>query len=270
MTAKKLESYLVATDAHATSLDTYLKCPAEAFLLYVCDAYDAFHHCENKFTKKANNGYNKDSEDSLRIISCSTLGSLMGHFETYQKSLLAGLIELSSLFPEFDADAFTKHFGKHCGGDISIQVSRALSLRGANTKIGYVIADSLAGWHNPKRVNAFFKALKVKKDVLTADQVSDLEVLWQLRHSIVHTGAWLSVPDSQKVKRLSKFGDRPIVFEHAFINAVCRNMHRIVKHANTILLGDCSHLLGPNPPQAASQALSDFLAVKSPKNVWLS
>lgn len=269
MADKRLERYLVGTTAHATSLDAYLKCPAEAFLLYVCDAYDAFHHCENKFTRKANGEFNKDSEDSLRILSCSTLGSLMGHFETYQKSLLAGLVEISALFPDFDADAFTKHFGKHCGGDISIQANRVLSLRGAKTQIGYVIADALSGWHNPRRVTAFFKALGVKKDVFTSDQTSDLEVLWQLRHSVVHTGAWLSIPDSQKIKRLSSYGNKPIVFEHAFINAICRKLHKIAKYANTTLLAECTPMLGHAPHASSTKTLSDFLAVKSPKNVWL-
>lgn len=269
MPEKKLENYLLNATAHSTSLNAYMRCPAEAFLLYVCDAYDAFHHCENKFTKIAGGKYNKDSSDSLHLISCATLGSLMGHFETYQKSLLAGLIEISSLFPNFDAAGFTKHFGKHCGGDISIQVDRLLSLRGASTQIGYVIADSLSGWHNPKRVMAFFKSIEVKREVFTPDQVSDLEVLWQLRHSVVHTGAWLSVPDSQKVKRLKSHGDKPIVFEHSFINAVARKLHKIVKHANSTLLTECTTLLGPTPSAANLRVLTDFLAIKSPKKVWL-
>ncbi len=270
MTAKKLETYLIDTSSHSTSLEAYLKCPAEAFLLYVCDAHDAFHHCENKFTKKADGKYNKDSEDSLRIISCSILGSIMGHFETYQKSLLAGLIEISSCFPKFDAEVFIKYFGKHCGGDISIEVGRALSLRGADAKIGYLIADSLSGWHNAKRVGSFFKALDIKKDVYTADVVSDIEVLWQLRHSVVHTGAWLSAPDAQKVKRLRKFGNKPIVFDHRFVNAICRRFHKIVKHANKILLEEGTALLGANPPASSVNGLSTFLAVRSPKNVWLT
>jgi len=269
MPEKKLEKYLVNAPAHKTSLDAYLRCPAEAFLLYVCDAYDAFHNCENKFTKVASGGYNKDSEDSLRHISCAILGSLMGHFETYQKSLLAGLIDLSAVFPDFDAENFMKHFSKYCGGDISIQVGRLLSLRGANAQVGFVIADSLSGWHNPTRVNSFFKSLSIKRDVFTPDQISDLEVLWQLRHSVVHTGAWLSLPDSQKVKRLRKFGNEPIVFEHTFINAICRKFHAIVKQANGALQSDATPLLGANPKSQDSAKLTDFLCVKSPKKVWL-
>ena len=103
---KKFEKYLIETVAHKTSLSSYAEAPANAFLLYTCDAYDAFQHCQNKFTKKGNGDFNKDSEDSLRHISCAILGSLMGHFETYQKSLLAGLIDFSANFPLFIQRAF--------------------------------------------------------------------------------------------------------------------------------------------------------------------
>jgi hypothetical protein len=269
MSDKKLEKYLSNATAHQTSLDAYLQCPAETFLLYVCDAYDAFHHCEAKFTKKANGDYNSDSEDSLRLISCALLGSLMGHFETYQKTLLAGLIDTSSNFPDFDAEAFTKHFSKHCGGDISIQVGRLLSLRGASTQVGYVISDSLNGWHDPKRVAAFFKSMAIKKDIFTADHASDLEVLWQLRHSVVHTGAWLSLPDSQKVKRLSAHGNKPIVFNHPFVNATCRRFHKIVKHVNETILQECKPMLGTHASPAGSARLTELLSLKSPKTDWL-
>lgn len=269
-TEKRLEDYLVDAAVHSTSLDSYAANPAGTFLIYVCDAYDAFHHCENKFTKKKDGDYNKDSNDSLRHLSCAIVGALMGHFETYQKALFSGLVELSAHFPKFDAGEFTKYFAKNCGGDINVQVGRLLALRGANTQVGYVIADSLNGWHNPSRVNSFFKALGIKKDAFTKDQISDLEVLWQLRHSIVHTGAWLSLPDSQKVSRLNDWGNKPIVLEHAFVNALCRKLHKIVGRTGLVLLAEGTALLGSNPDIHVAANLKAFLKVSSPKKVWLS
>ncbi|WAJ36307.1 hypothetical protein OU800_17035 [Pseudomonas sp. GOM7] len=269
VTEKKFEKYLIETVAHKTSLNSYAEAPANAFLLYTCDAYDAFQHCQNKFTKKGNGDFNKDSEDSLRHISCAILGSLMGHFETYQKSLLAGLIDFSANFPSFDSESFLKHFSKHCGGSISIPVDRLLSFRTTSAQVGYVVSDSLNGWHNPSKVNSFFKSLEIKKDIFTPSQIEDLEVLWQLRHSIVHTGAWLSMPDSQKIKRLNGYGNKPIIFEHTFINALCRKLHQIVKHANTTLLSECTSLLGAKPTQESIEGLTNFLEVTSPKKVWL-
>lgn len=266
---KPLESYLVASYAHTTSLTAYTNCPAEAFLTYVCDAFDSFTHCLNKFTKKNDGSYNKDSEDSLRHISCAILGTLMGHFETFEKSLFAGLVERSNHFSEFTPEKFLKHFDKNCGGEISISVSRLLAFRGIQASVGFVIADSLKGWHNPSGVNSFFKAFGIQQNLFSNGEISDLTVLWQLRHSIVHTGAWLTLPDSQKVKRLINYGDKPIVFDTQFINAVCRRLHKIVKAANGRLLTDCTTLLGTSPPSSVTQDFNAFLAVKSPKNNWL-
>jgi hypothetical protein len=94
-------------------------------------------------------------------------------------------------------------------------------------------------------------------------------VLWQIRHSIVHTGAWLTLPDAQKVKRLKPYGGKPLVFEDSFINAVSRRFHRIVRDANGRLLADCKTLLTTNAPGHAVKNIDTFLAVKSPKQVWL-
>lgn len=267
--SKSLESYLVNTAAHKTSLSAYEACPAETFLTYVCDAYDSYAHCLNKFTKKADGTYNKDSEDSLRHIACAILGTTMGHFETYQRFLFSGILERSTNFPEFDVEKFLKHFDKYCGGEVFVSPGRLLAFRELDAPVGFVFADSLSGWHNPRRVNAFFKALGITQDVFSAAEISDLEVLWQLRHTVVHTGAWLTVPDAKKVKRLSSWQNRPIVFESTFVNAMSRRLHKLVKAANARVLADCVKLLGSTPTADVMQSLNEFLAVKSPKNVWL-
>lgn len=266
---KTLESYLINAPAHKTSLSIYGTCPAEAFLVFVCDAYDSYTHCLNKFTKKGDGTYNKDSEDSLRHIACAILGTTMGHFETYQRSLFSGILERSTSFPSFDVVKFLKHFDKYCGGEVTISTGRLLAFRELNAPVGFVFADSLTGWHNPKRVNAFFKAFGVAQDVFSNAEVGDLEVLWQLRHSVVHTGAWLTVPDAKKVKRLSAWQDKPIVLDPSFVNAMSRRLHKLVKAANARLLADCTTLLGPAPDPATTKSLADFLLVKSPKNAWL-
>ncbi len=142
----------------------------------------------------------KDSEGSLRQISLAILGTLMGHFETFEKALFAGLVERSVLFPTFDLDKFLKHFDKHAGGDVIIAPTRLLAFRATSAPVGFIIADSLTAWHNPARVNSFFKAFGVQKDFFGTQEVSDLEVLWQLRHSIVHTGAWLNTARCTKGK----------------------------------------------------------------------
>jgi len=265
---KPLEKYLLDGLAHKTSMDSYMKCPAEAFLVYLCDAYDAYAHCLNKFTKKGDGSYNKDSEASLRHIACAILGTAMGHFETYQKSLFAGLIERSGSFSSFDVERFLKQVDQR-NGEVVVSPTRLLAFRTLSAPVGLVLADSLGSWHNPSRVNSYFHALGVKQDMFSKVEIEDLRVLWQLRHSIVHTGAWITIPDANKVKRLSKFADKPIIFETIFVNAFCRRFHRIVKSTNGRLLHDCVAELGPTPDTAVKSDLTQFLGVKSPKGSWL-
>lgn len=267
---KTLESYLIdaPASAHKTSLNAYLNCPASTLLTYICDAHDSFFHCKNKFTKLKSGKYNKDSEDSLHYISCAILGTVMGYFETYQKTLFAGLVEMSSIFPGFAPDKFLENFKKN-NIEISIPVIRLLAFRTLNAPVGLVLAEALSGWHNPGKVNTFFKIIGCKQDLFSPDDVSDIEVLWQLRHSIVHTGAWLTLPDAQKVKRLSRFGDKPIVFDHAFIDGMARRMHIIIREANKRILASCTTMLGSAPDAASIDKLQNFLAVNSPKNTWI-
>lgn len=246
----------------------YMTCPAQAFLLYLCDAHDAFVQCLDKFTKRTDGSYHKDSEDSLRHISSAILGTAMGHFETCQKTLFAGLIERSGSFQSFDVERFLKHVDQR-NGEIVVSPSKLMAFRTLSAPVGLVLADSLSSWHNPSKVNSYFKALGVKQDLFSKAEIEDLNVLWQLRHSIVHTGAWLTIPDASKVKRLSKFADKPIVFGPMFVNAFSRRFHRIVKSSNARLLHDCLAELGATPAAKTKKDLEDFLAVNSPKTTWL-
>lgn len=265
---KPLEKYLLDVSAHKTSMSAYAKCPAHAFLLYLCDANDAYAHCLNKFTKKADGNYNKDSEDSLRYIACAILGTAMGHFETYQKSLFAGLVERSASFPAFEVDRFLKQLASR-DGDVTISPIRLMAFRELNAPVGMVLADSIGSWHNPAKVNQYFKALGIRQDAFSNTETDDLRVLWQLRHSVVHTGAWLTSPDAAKVRRLAAFADKPIVLGPMFVNALARRFHRVVKAANTRLLKDAVSELGSNPLPADLTDMKDFLAIKSPKPSWL-
>jgi len=265
---KAFESYLKSAPGHKTSMAAYTACPAQAFLLYLCDAYDAYTHCLNKFTKKADGSYNKDSEDSLRHIACAILATSMGHFETYQKSIFAGLVERSGALQSFDLGKFLKQADQR-NGQITISPERLLAFRTLAAPVGLVLADSLGAWHSPSRVNGYIKALGLKQDMFTRAEIEDLQVLWQLRHSIVHTGAWLTRPDASKVKRLSTFAERPIVFGDMFVNAMARRFHRIVKCANGRLLADAIADLGPAPAATLKTDFTTFLAVASPKSTWL-
>jgi hypothetical protein len=268
---KKFAEYLVeSATEHKTAMDSYVECPARTFLSYVCDAHDAFVHCEHKFTKKLDGTYNKDSEESLRHISCALLGTIMGHFETFQKTVFAGLVERTGLLPKFDIDEFFRSLKRTTERELVISPARLMAFRKLNAPVGLVLADSLNGWHDPARVVTYMKAILPTSDCFDSRALGDLRVLWQLRHSIVHTGAWLTFPDAQKVQSLASWGGKPIIFEHTFVNAVARRLHFIVKGCNESLRDAASHALGRSPPEGVAANFSEFLEVSSPKAVWLS
>lgn len=110
----------------------------------------------------------------------------------------------------------------------------------------------------------------IKQEIFSNDDIKMLDLLWQLRHSVVHTAAWLTLPDSQKVKQLHGKGDRVIAFEHTFIYALSRRFHKLVKAANARLKVGFIPLLGATPPKEVLDDLDAFLLVKSPKQVWLN
>jgi hypothetical protein len=269
--ANKIEDYLTDADWHKTSLDDYLNCPANTFLIYVCDAYDAFNQCQLKFTKlKDGKTFNKDSRDSLQHISSALVATIMGHFETYQKSLFAGLVDRSATFEKFEIAQFLKSLKDSLGGkEVQINSERMLSLRGAPAQIGYVVADSIGGWHDPNKVNAYFRSFGFLKNVFSNDTLSDILVFWQLRHSIVHTGAWLTKPDAQKVPRLATMADKPIIFDPTMINWFCRKMHQIVRVTNDTLLAEAKKAQGMSPLKADAKNLEKFLTAVSSKTGWM-
>ena len=269
--ANRIEDYFVDVDWHPTSLDDYLKCPATTFLVYVNDAHDAFQHCKNKFTKlKDGKSYHKDSGESLQHISSALFATIMGHFETYQKSLFAGLVDRSTLFADFQITEFLKSL-KKTNGDRELQIDtlRMLAWRGSPAQIGYVVADSVSGWQTPSRVNANFQAFGFKRQIITSNFLEELLVFWQLRHSIVHTGAWLTKPDAQKVQSLMDFADKPIIFNPAMINWFCRKMHQVVCSINSALLDQAKAALTENNSKNHSKELEKFLGVTSSKLQWL-
>ena len=264
---KALVSYLAKSDSHKTSLDAYLECPASIFLTHVCDARDAYVHCKNKFTKKADGTYNKNSNDSLRHISCSILATMMGHFETYEKCLFAGLFELTRFLPNFKLQEFISKIEK--SNEVAISAVRLAAYRGIDAPVGLVIADSLNGWHSPTKVNYYFSAFGINQEFFSNKSINEISVVWQLRHSVVHTGAWLTRPDAQKVPALSKLGDRPIVFEHTFIEALSKRFHKIVAASNGRLETEFMTLLGSGAPGKAIKDTERFLKVSSPTPTWL-
>ncbi|MGH9161551.1 MAG: hypothetical protein ACRD2X_16410 [Vicinamibacteraceae bacterium] len=118
-------------------------------------------------------------------------------------------------------------------------------------------------------MNDHFKAVVPDLQFLSGAETEQLIVLWQLRHSIVHTGNWLTHADAQKVGTLAKLADRPILLSDTFVEAVARRLHGIVGRTTKALearvLGKALGLQGDE-----RKALESLFEVESPRVSWLT
>lgn len=265
--SKEFEQYLCDATAAHVSNDDYLLSPASTFLKYTIEAKSAIDLCIRKFPKNQNGDYSSDSLDSLQHLEAAILPSIMGHFETYQKSLFAGMFDLTVYKSNFKIDPFIKKLNE---GNVIIDVGRLSAYRNIGaSSVGSIVADSLNGWHSPEAVNKHFGAFGLNFQFYSNDIVSKLKVLWQLRHSIVHTGGTLTLPDAQKVEQLKSYGNKNIAFEKNFIFEVCRKFHPIVKSSTTGMGRVFKQNLLPDLPPEVIQRIDKFFEVKSSISTWL-
>lgn len=269
MPAKKdFEQYLVESAYTHVLHDDYVESPASAFLRYSLDAKDSINLCKRYFPKKQNGDYTKDSQSSLEHLSSALLPAVMGHFETFQRHLFAGLFEYSAFLNGFDTSSFFKKIEKDL--PFSIDPVRLAAYRGFDAPVGIVLADAMPGWHSPEKVNKYFKFFGFNQQFFSNADCKQLRVLWQLRHSIVHSGGTLTLPDSQKVKELTDWGGYPVTFDDKFIFEVSRKLHLIVQGAVKRLEHDFRAKLRPGIDADSSMAIDKLFQVKSQCAVWLN
>lgn len=264
---KEFHEYIIeASGSHVRHKD-YLESPASAFLKYTVEAKDAVNYCQKHFHKNGDGSYSKDALDSLQHIMSAFLPALMGHFETYQRYLFAGLFERSSLLQKFNIDKFFRSLTEDTA--LRIDPVRLSAYRGFGTSIGVLLADHLPGWHNPDKVNQYFRAFDLQAQFFSNKDCRRLRTLWQLRHSIVHTGGTITIPDAQKVDDLMQFGDEPVVFDKQFILEVSRKMHPLVRDATDRLAKKFRGRLLNDVSEEDRKVVDKLFEVRSPVAVWL-
>ncbi|MBO6516835.1 MAG: hypothetical protein JJ975_09830 [Bacteroidia bacterium] len=266
---KEFHKYICdATNAH-TSLEEYLDSPATAFLKYTIEAKDSIKMCLRKFPKNRNGTYRKDSLDSIQHLTVAVLPAIMGHFETYQRILFAGMFDFSVFLEKFKVESFLKKLDSNA--NVSIDIKRLAAYRNiGTTSIGSVLADCLSGWHSPEKVNSYFDAFGLENQLFSGKDVKRLKILWQLRHSIVHTGGTLTLPDAQKVDELKIFGGNTLAFGDSFIFEVARKMHPMIKDATKRMGTKYMARLIPNTTSDDRIKIDKLFEVKSSMNVWLT
>lgn len=268
MPSKPFTSYLEdAPEGWIDAFELYQRSPPTAFLSEIVHLSDGINHCVRHFKRKKDGDYTKDSQDSIHRLSAATLAAIMGHFEIFQKYLFAGLLEATRLIPTFDVAECCKKLERDAR--LSIDVGRLTAYRGRPTPIGQVIADNLAGWHDPNKVNAHFKTIVPDLQFYSNAQCEELRVLWQLRHSIVHTAGWLSDPDAQKVRELNALGGKPIVLGADFVLAVARRFHPMVVRAIGRLREKFLDLLPEDLEQSEQGEVNELFLVETPRKSYL-
>lgn len=264
---KEFHEYLVkASHAHLTH-DDYVESPATSFLRYTLDAKDAVNTCLRYFSKGKDGNYSKDALAGLQHISLAMLPAIMGHFEMFQRSLFSGVFELSPYLRKFSIDVFFKNLSKITS--LEIDLSRLSAYRGQNAPVGIVIADNLPGWNSPWKVNSYFRAFDLNVDFYSHENCRELEVLWQLRHSIVHTGGTITIPDAQKLSCLGEFAGQTIVFQQDFIMEVSRKLHPLVKECTNRIEAAVRGKAKLEIPSETRRQINKLFLVKSQASVWL-
>ena len=267
-TLKPFITYLTTPSRQiGNAIADYASSPASSFLAEVVHLSDAVNNCIRHFPKKQGGNYTKDSEDSLFRLSACTLAGVMGHLETFERFFFAGLIELSRLVPTFGMNRYCSKLSKKSGIEISLAV--ATSYRGQPAPIGQLLAESLGGWHDPKKVNDYLRRLvESPVDFFSDADIRDLRTLWQLRHSIVHTAGWITQPDSQKVAELQQFGGRHILVEPRFIESVARRLHPMLQAAVSRLESGFRTGLPGGHSRTDSRTINSLFRVESPRDCW--
>jgi len=263
--AKSFNEFIQTREGIKNVLDQYGTSPATTFLTEAVDISDAMAHCIRNFPKKQANTWTKASQDSLDHLSASALGSLLGHFELYQRFVFAKLFEITRFIPGFNPQSCAKSFKDL---DLNLNLVNLIAYRGQPAPVGQQIADNLPGWHNPSQVNQYIKSLLENVNFYSNYEIRELGILWQLRHSIVHTGSWLTRSDAAKIPELKMFSDKPIFLKENFIETVVRRMHVIVQRSITRV----EKVLEKKIPGKLDdyKEIKEFLDVQSPRKAWLS
>jgi hypothetical protein len=249
-----------------SSLQDYQQKPATAFLREAVHITDAIRQCRRLFKRRNNKTLNKDGQDSIYRLGAAAMSSMMSHFETFQRSLFAGMLEASRFVGGFQLDQCCKRL--QSDSQLNLDAARLLAYRGHAAPIGQLVADGLGSWHNPRRVNQHFTALAHDVQFYSGREAEQLDLLWQLRHSVVHTAGWLTHADAQKIPGLVALADRPILLNENFVEATARRLHVIVARS-TSAMGVKFIAKVTSATSADRAGIEALFEVGSPRATWL-
>lgn len=242
------------------SLDDYATAPCEVFLSEIYSIYSSVKLCADHLPPT-----NKLTENALTQISIAALGTIMGQFELYQRFTFSAAFELTRYISSFNLESSIKTLEKDAG--LQLDIAHLCAYRGQPAPIGQLIADSLMSWHSPEKVNLYVRAIARDLAFYSNDDIRIIKALWQIRHSMVHTGGWLTLPDAQKNVDFSGQGGKAIFFEDDFTEALVKALFKISISATRRLSVSLEAAIPADV--AASKEFMRFASTKTNKRSWV-
>ncbi len=259
--------YLTEPVADRVNYQDFIEQPFYAFLRQAVHISDAFNECLRHFPKKINDEYTKDALHSMQEIASPLLASLMSNIELFQRCLYAKLFDLTYFIPDFKPKNLAQALKN---AEVEVGVLHLVSYRGNPTAAGGIIADAMTGWHDPLRVNGYFKVLLNIEPFYPEDVVQEISILWQMRHSIVHTGGTFTVPDAQKLEALNGLGGKAVVLRPLAINSLVIRFHKILCQVHQGFYPKVKSRFKTGYEGDVKKQIDELFHLDSPRKAWLT
>lgn len=166
------------------------------------------------------------NEDYYKEVFAHALYSyIMGKFELYIRRQFTEILNTAQFLTFYDSDEVAKNLRKvGCNPTIeSILVDAA-----TEWEPGWLISESMPGWHDPEKINQYFRVVFPELNLYSSFQADRIKFLWQIRHSIVHTGGLVTRFDARKHRLLMGLGDKKILMSKKSIRSLSGWLNDIV------------------------------------------
>lgn len=211
--------------------------------------------------KEAASKASRDAE-SMQIWLCSLYSYTMGQFELYVRRQFIEVLNVSVFFKSYDSTSIAEKLRKvGCMPTIeSILVDSA-----NEWEPGWLISEAMPGWHDPEKVNQYFRVLFPDFCLYSNEQAERIRLTWQIRHSIIHTGGLITRFDARKHRLLHRFGDKKLHLSEKSIDNLVYWLDGIVVDSTERLKSKITdHFETSDDEQADDEIINEVAGCHSP------
>jgi len=145
----------------------------------------AEYFCDDRLNQKARNGVAVKHRHRIHL---ALFGQLLAAFEYMLKDFVAKVLDATSIFDDTIKKAKW----------IELDPGKILAARAIAATPGSILIHPTGGWHNPEVVNERYQELFSYQPIKSND-VSDLNRLWILRHSVAHNAGFVIHHDASRI-----------------------------------------------------------------------